>query len=127
MPPMGVVLIDLDGFKQINDALGHLVGDRLLVGVAGAILRSTRSGDVAVRWGGDEFIVLCPDTTDRELSSIAECIIAAITTVDVDGASVTASAGIQTCSERPLPLERADAALYAAKDAGGGRLVLVTR
>lgn len=115
MPPMGVVLIDLDGFKQINDTHGHAVGDRILVAVATAILGSSRSSDVPARWGGDEFIVLCPDTTDGELGSIAECIVGAIANVDVDGTSITASAGTQTCSTRPLSLELADRALYAAK------------
>ncbi|MFN7151733.1 MAG: diguanylate cyclase domain-containing protein, partial [Microthrixaceae bacterium] len=52
MPPMGVVLIDLDGFKQINDTLGHLAGDGLLHGIAAALLTSTRPGDVVARWGG---------------------------------------------------------------------------
>jgi DICT domain-containing protein len=49
MPPMGVVLIDLDGFKQVNDTLGHLAGDRLLQGISAALLRSTRPGDIAAR------------------------------------------------------------------------------
>ncbi len=121
MPAMGVVLVDLDGFKLVNDTYGHAVGDRVLVGVAGAILRSTRSGDVAARWGGDEFIVLCPHVSDDELSAIAGRVVEAIGDVDVDGASVTASVGVQTCSTRPLPLEGADAAMYAAKSAGGAR------
>ncbi len=125
MPPMGVVLVDLDGFKQVNDTRGHPVGDRLLVGVAAAILGSTRPGDVAARWGGDEFILLCPHTTDEELRSITGRVIEAIAAVDIDGAHVTASAGIQTCSKRPLPLDGADAAMYSAKSAGGGRFVLV--
>lgn len=123
--PAAVVLVDLDGFKHVNDTRGHPVGDRLLMGVATAILGATRPGDVAARWGGDEFIVLCPHTTDDELRSIGERLIDAIAAVDVDGASVTASIGIQTCSRRPLPLEGADGALYTAKRDGGGRFVIV--
>ena len=123
MPPMGVILIDLDGFKQINDTMGHPAGDSLLQGVAAAILRDTRLGDVAARWGGDEFIVLCPHSADDELGIIAQRLLDGIAAVDVDGARVTASAGIQTCSQRPLPLGQADSALYAAKRAGGGRPV----
>jgi diguanylate cyclase (GGDEF)-like protein len=126
MPPMGVVLIDLDGFKLVNDHMGHLAGDALLQGVATALLETTRPGDIAARWGGDEFIVLCPRTSDSELHGIADRLIEAITAVDVHGARVGASAGIQTCSVRPLPLAGADAALYAAKAAGGGRSMLAT-
>ena len=124
MPPMGVVLIDLDGFKQVNDTRGHVIGDRLLVGVAGAMLRSSRAGDVAARWGGDEFIVLCPHAEDAELRAIAQRVLDAIAEVDVDGVRITGSAGIQTCSTRPLPLEGADAALYSAKKAGGAGVML---
>lgn len=98
MPPMGVVLIDLDGFKQINDSLGHLVGDQLLCAIADALQATTRPGDVAARWGGDEFVVLCPDAANDELSAIADRLIGAIAQVDVNGARVSASAGIKTCS-----------------------------
>lgn len=126
MPPMGVVLIDLDRFKQINDTLGHLAGDNLLQGIAAALLANTRPGDVAARWGGDEFIVLCPHAADDELRIVANRLLDAIAAVDIDGAQVTASAGIQTCTQRPLPLDHADTALYAAKQAGGGHPVLAT-
>lgn len=124
MPPIGVVLIDLDGFKLVNDTLGHLAGDHLLQGVADAIDAATRPGDVAARWGGDEFIVLCPHSSGEELRNIGQRLIDAIAAVDVDGAHVTASAGTQTTSERPLPLGGADEALHSAKHAGGGQSVL---
>lgn len=126
IPAMGVILIDLDGFKSVNDTFGHLVGDRLLSEVAESLLAATRPEDVAARWGGDEFIVLCPRTTDEELELIADRLLAAIGAVEVDGAQVSASAGIKTCSRRPLPLDEADAALYAAKHAGGARATVAT-
>lgn len=121
MPPMGVILIDLDGFKLINDTLGHLVGDELLCRISDALLEATRTGDVAARWGGDEFVVLCPDAADDQLSDIADRLLRAVASVEVEGARVSASAGIKTCSRRPLPLEDADAALYAAKASGGAQ------
>lgn len=121
MPPMGVILLDLDGFKAINDTLGHLVGDQLLRRIASTLLATLRPGDIAARWGGDEFIVLSPGVDDDELATIADRLIGAIVDVDVDGARVSASAGIKTCSRRPLPLHDADDALYAAKSAGGAQ------
>ncbi|MFN7151732.1 MAG: diguanylate cyclase domain-containing protein [Microthrixaceae bacterium] len=77
--------------------------------------------------GGDEFIVLCPHAADGELHAIAQRLLDAIAAVDIDGAHVTASAGIQTCTQRPLPIDQADSALYSAKRAGGGRPVLATQ
>jgi diguanylate cyclase (GGDEF)-like protein/PAS domain S-box-containing protein len=124
MPPLGVILIDLDGFKQINDTLGHLAGDELLRDIAAALLTSTRPGDLVARWGGDEFIVLCPHAADDDLHAIARRLLDAVAGVDIDGAHVTASAGIQICTQRPLPLDQVDRALYSAKLAGGGRPVL---
>ena len=127
MPPMGVVLIDLDGFKQINDTRGHLAGDLLLRGVAASLLEATRPGDVVARWGGDESVVLCPNAADRDLQVVARRLLDAIARVDAHGAAVTASAGIQTCSQRPLPLGDADSALYEAKSRGGGLAVAATQ
>lgn len=70
--------------------------------------------------------MLCPHAADGELNTVAQRLLDAIGAVDIDGAHVTASAGIQTCSQRPLPLGQADSALYTAKRAGGGQSVLAT-
>jgi diguanylate cyclase (GGDEF)-like protein len=116
MPPIGVLVLDLDGFKHVNDTHGHLVGDELLRRAAAAITATVRPADVVVRWGGDEFIVLCPGVADtEELDRIGARVTAAIAAVDVDGISVTASAGVQVCRHRPLELDEADRAMYARK------------
>ena len=123
MPLVGVVMIDLDGFKAVNDVHGHEVGDQLLQAVAGALTSCSRPGDVVSRWGGDEFLVLCPGTEGDQLEKIASRMVAAVAGTSIGDVRVGASAGIQSCRYRPLPMAAADAAMYAAKRAGGGRVV----
>ena len=124
MPNLGVVMIDLDGFKQVNDIRGHLVGDELLQAVAGALVAATRPEDVVIRWGGDEFLVLCPGVAGPALAELAGRLVAAAGSPAVRGASVSASAGVQECSRRPFDLETADAAMYEAKRAGGAQVAI---
>jgi diguanylate cyclase (GGDEF)-like protein len=127
MPEIGVVMLDLDGFKCVNDTYGHDTGDRLLVAVGDALRSAVRPADVVARWGGDEFVVLCPDVDEPRLARIAQRLVAAVTRVRVDeDAAVGASAGIATCSRRPLPLSTVDAALYRAKREGGGVVIHAT-
>ncbi len=61
---MSLIFLDVDGLKEVNDFLGHEEGDRLLGEIAQVLRKSTRGGDVITRWGGDEFIVLLPQTTE---------------------------------------------------------------
>lgn len=125
MPLVGVIMIDLDGFKAVNDTHGHETGDRLLQAVAGALTSCTRAGDLVTRWGGDEFLVLCPGAEGDQLDRLATRMVAAVAEVSIDGVSVCASAGTQSCRYRPLPMAAADEAMYTAKQAGGGRVVAV--
>jgi diguanylate cyclase (GGDEF)-like protein len=128
--PLGVLMVDLDHFKTINDTYGHLVGDRLLRSVAGACRRVIREGDVLVRYGGEEFLVLLPGAGRDDVVQVGERIRRAIAeTVVEDGESrisVTVSIGAATYrdgSESPEALiALADRALYEAKD--GGRNLL---
>ncbi|MCJ7710798.1 MAG: GGDEF domain-containing protein, partial [Chloroflexi bacterium] len=128
--PLGVLMVDLDHFKTINDTYGHLVGDRLLRSVAGACRRVIREGDVLVRYGGEEFLVLLPGAGRDDVVQVGERIRRAIAeTVVEDGESrisVTVSIGAATYrdgSESPEALiDLADRALYEAKD--GGRNLL---
>ena len=128
--PLGLLLIDLDHFKQINDEWGHPVGDQVLANV-GAVLRSVlRARDFAGRNGGEEFAVLLPDTEIPAALEIAERIRAAIAGISLSGAdvSVTASLGVVGFPDHAAALDRlerlADAALYIAKREGRNRVEL---
>lgn len=131
-PTLSVVLVDVDHFKAVNDEHGHAVGDRMLVAVGEALAAGLRPGGVVVRYGGEEFVALLPDTPAEQAAARAEelrrqC---ARATVSVRGGDldVTASAGVATASpSRCTPsalLDAADAALYRAKRAGRDRTVV---
>ncbi len=120
LPSTGLILVDLDDFKAVNDRHGHSVGDSLLAEIGIAVRTSVRPGDVVCRWGGDEFVVLCPGATDDDLLSIADRLVGAVGAVRVGDARVTASVGCQGSSRHPFPIAAADDALYRAKAAGGG-------
>ena len=130
--PFGILMVDIDHFKAVNDTYGHLVGDRVLRAVAGACRRVVREGDVLVRYGGEEFLVLLPGAGQQDVLQIGERIRRAVSeTTVVDGASrlgVTVSVGATTFRdtvETPDALVAlADRALYEAKDSGRDRLVL---
>lgn len=125
--PAGVLYVDLDGFKVVNDSLGHAVGDQLLAEVANRVVDTVRATDEAIRVGGDEFVVLCHDPVTVEgLQSLAERLIAVVShpyeLADDHHIELGASVGID--ADRSLDLHeritRADAAMYAAKADGRG-------
>jgi diguanylate cyclase (GGDEF)-like protein/PAS domain S-box-containing protein len=127
--PSALLMLDLDGFKDINDAHGHDAGDELLRVIAGAIGRRLRRHDVLARLGGDEFAVLLPGCALDEARRVAEDLAALVggQRFLFDGVerSVTASVGIaRVCSvSAPVAaLSAADRAMYAAKAVGGGRV-----
>ena len=122
-----VVFLDLDGFKLINDSLGHLMGDELLRTVGARLGSDLRSVDTAARFGGDEFAVLLFDLKHEAVLSIVERIqerIAAPVVLDGHEVSVTASVGVATSetgyTEAEDVLRDADIAMYQAKDAERG-------
>ena len=128
--PLGLLLLDLDHFKQVNDQHGHPVGDQVLASV-GAVLRTVlRDRDFAGRNGGEEFAVLLPDTDIAVALEIAERVRAAIAGISLPGsdASVTVSIGVAGFPGHASSLDRlerlADAALYVAKRQGRNRLEL---
>jgi diguanylate cyclase len=123
---MGVMFLDLDGFKPINDTYGHEVGDRLLVALAGRLQEGLRASDTAARFGGDEFMILCEDVAgqqdvvgiaERVLDSVAEPFV-----IDDERLSVEASMGIAITDGKGDTAEslirNADAAMYGAKQQG---------
>ena len=128
-----VLFIDLDGFKMINDNLGHHAGDQLLVCVAQRLDRTLRDGDTLARLGGDEFIVLCDDLDEAgHAVTVAERIAAELSSpfqLDDDEVAVTASIGMAFAtegSETPDSLiQDADAAMYRAKELGGARFEMI--
>lgn len=129
--PLGLLMIDLDHFKTVNDTYGHLVGDRVLRAVANSCRRVIREGDVLIRYGGEEFLVLLPGAGPEDIVEIGERIRRAVeATVVEDGdarVSVTVSLGGTTYRDTADSPERlvalADHALYEAKDGGRNRLV----
>ena len=124
-----VMLLDLDGFKTINDSHGHRAGDEVLTVVAQSLAGLGRAGDVVGRWGGEEFVVICPSTGVAGAAAFAGRILDALRVLEVrvgdDWVSVTASIGSAQGGEESWneTLSRADAALYRAKAAGRNRLV----
>jgi two-component system, chemotaxis family, sensor kinase Cph1 len=119
--PLALLFLDLDGFKQVNDGLGHDAGDTLLVTVADRILAQTRAQDTVARIGGDEFVVLCENAGHAEAERIAERIAASVgSKLELDGRTVDVAASIGIATPRAgggaLDLLReADAAMYEAK------------
>lgn len=125
--PLALLLVDLDRFKIINDKHGHLQGDELLRRISAALQRATRETDVPGRFGGDEFVVVLPDTTAEQARGVAQRLIEDVRAVGAayDGAAVTASVGLAIARDRDRALdvlERADAAAYRAKARGGDQL-----
>jgi diguanylate cyclase (GGDEF)-like protein len=128
LTPMSMLMIDLDHFKNINDRLGHPAGDQALADVGAAITSAVRASDFAGRNGGEEFVVLLPDTDQAGAVAAAEKIRLAIEAIDIAGADppLTASLGIATYPDHAINAERlerlADAALYTAKRSGRNRV-----
>lgn len=133
---LGAILIDLDHFKKINDTYGHDVGDMALKGAADALKEASRGYDSVSRWGGEEFLILCPHTDEHSIGVVAERGRQAIEAVvfelgNGDKVSLTASCGVYlalsgtSLSEREF-IAGADRALYLAKENGRNRVEINT-
>jgi two-component system cell cycle response regulator len=128
--PMSLLLIDVDGLKQVNDTDGHAAGDRVIGTVALAIRHTLRESDFGARWGGDEFGIVAPNTTSEAARVSAERLVNQVRSErDEHGRSPTVSVGIATFDpnrSKHADVESlaraADAALYAAKANGRNRV-----
>jgi len=131
--PASLLMIDLDGFKGINDTHGHGIGDELLRRVGACLRKNSRPYDVPCRYGGDEFVVLLGQTEGPAAHKVAERILAGLRAIpfEVRGQRVPirASGGLATTADMRCDfsagdlLKAADRALYAAKHAGGDQLI----
>jgi diguanylate cyclase (GGDEF)-like protein len=130
--PLALLLVDLDHFKRVNDTYGHLVGDQVLLGVAGTLCNQLRDYDIVGRFGGEEFVVLLPGTDTVEACRVAERLRSRVRRMAVpaeDGSvAVTISVGVsllRTHGDDLIELlAAADLALYRAKESGRDRVCL---
>ena len=128
--PLALLLVDLDGLKNINDRYGHHAGDEAIRGLAGVIGSQLRETDIGARWGGDEFAVLAPNTAEPAALALAERIRALIPVTSARW-SLTGSVGVATIDpgadgevdDAATLMRAADAALYEAKQRGRNRVV----
>jgi diguanylate cyclase (GGDEF)-like protein len=126
--PFSVALLDLDDFKSINDRFGHPTGDRVLKSFSQLISQELREMDTLCRWGGEEFIIILPETDGNRAVNIVERLRHCVTSYDFDlGESVTVSIGVASssaCVDVKLLIAQADEALYEAKAAGKNCVLL---
>ncbi len=125
--PLGVALLDLDRFKQINDLHGHDQGDAVLATISRVLTAALRASDFAARYGGEEFLILLPDTDRQGTIDVAENIRRAIERTELpDVGAITGSLGVASLPEDALEPEhlirKADRALYLAKSRGRNRV-----
>ena len=121
-PLLSLIFIDIDHFKKINDTYGHNIGDQVLLAFAQTLSENTRTHDLLARWGGEEFVLACPDTALENAVGLAEKLRRAIEGYDwPKNLQVTASFGVAQLMQGESPTDfiaRADKALYVAKAQG---------
>ena len=132
--PLSLILLDIDHFKKINDTRGHLTGDKVLSVLAEHVQGVVRTEDVLARWGGEEFAILCRETTANDAAVLAERIRASTAKLRIDPGegeapvTITVSMGIAMVPDPEIAdvdafLAAADEVLYRAKHAGRNRVV----
>ena len=121
-----VILIDIDDFKHVNDTYGHLEGDKVLISLASILTKYTRDIDIVGRWGGEEFIIICPRTSQKDAIALAEKLKEKTASFDFGiVGKKTASFGVSSFRENDTLNElllRVDNALYLSKSKGKNRV-----
>lgn len=127
---LALLMIDVDGFKRINDQYGHRAGDQVLKAVAGAIREAVRVYDIPTRYGGDEFGIILPEADSESAARVGKRILEKLAVAELPEGFVSAGERVQLSigiATYPVPattpaalVETADSAMYKAKDAGGG-------
>ncbi len=124
--PFAIIILDVDHFKLVNDTYGHQVGDRVLIELVAVLNENVRNRDVVGRWGGEEFLIILPDTGLEEAIVLAERLRKAVATYSFTKAGqVTISIGVSAFKTDNAPetiVSRADTALYQAKEKGRNRV-----
>lgn len=126
--PLSLIMIDIDHFKNINDTHGHIKGDEVLVQISRIVREHTRMEDIVGRYGGEEFIIILPETGLDEARQTADkiCHLISETDFDVGGIKTTISGGVETLvneeDSAPNFVARADKLLYQAKEAGRNQI-----
>jgi diguanylate cyclase (GGDEF)-like protein len=127
---LSCIMIDIDHFKNINDKYGHLVGDAALREVASRIKNAVRIYDVLGRYGGEEFLVVLPDTDLADATALAERIRQRVKDISAEDVSITISLGVTCLQDKNDSMDdmikKADTALYQAKAAGRDRVEWLT-
>ena len=125
--PLSLIFLDIDDFKKVNDTYGHEVGDFILKEVVNVAKKSLRKSDVFGRWGGEEFLILLPNTDVNGAKMVAEKIRKSIEDYDFNGLKITISLGVtQLKIDDTIEkfVNRADMALYQAKKEGKNRVIV---
>jgi polar amino acid transport system substrate-binding protein len=122
-----LILLDIDHFKEINDIHGHLIGDKVLIEISTLLTNSLNKNDEIGRWGGEEFLIICKNTSENEAFIIANRLRKAIEEYDFKIRKITASFGVSEGKkniEIKDTLANADIALYKAKQSGRNKVVI---
>lgn len=127
--PLSVILLDLDNFKKINDAWGHSRGDEVLTAAAARLKAHLRESDFLARWGGEEFLIVAPETASDEACDLAERCRRGLADRPIDGITVSATFGIseQSADDTVESLvSRADTMMYQGKNGGRNQVAVAT-
>lgn len=123
--PLSIIIFDIDNFKKINDTKGHVFGNKVIIKISEIIRENIRKDDIAGRFGGEEFIVILPNTDLNTATNVAERIRKAIDKNDFQGVKVTISGGVNQYNNEDVfsLIEIADQKLYTAKKTGKNKII----